>query len=669
MDETTTMCGIALIYRPGEAPLPARAIQRMTRALAHRGPDAHATLVRGPVALGHTRLSIVDIAGGAQPMVSDDARFAIVFNGEIYNYRELRRALEAEGVRFRSESDTEVILHLYRRDGAACVNQLRGMFAFAIHDARERRLFIARDRVGIKPLFYHWDGHTLLAASEMKALFASGFVDAKLSTHAIRSYFAYQFAVTPHTPFSGIVELPPGHHLTLAASGEPKLHQYWDLEFPRDGEYETLDEAVWTKRFATALEDAVASHTIGEVPIGAYLSAGIDSSALTWLLTRNYKATPQTYSIRFTDSDLDESAAYRNIAEHLHVPNSDIPLGGNGTRGYVNELVDAMYFLEQPQRMALDVPYFLLSGLVRQSNHKVVYTGDGADEILAGYDHYRQDYMRLWASGVRDPELRSLLYFTQYARDFSEPYVQLLHSLHASENQRRVVDRFGCYPVWYDFWQITAECMPGLFNPDVEHELARDDSLDELAAAMKPRVEGRHRVNQSLYIETKTRLPGWILWRSDRMSMAHGVEARVPFLDHPLVELAARIPPDLKLRGMNEKFLLKKISMPHLPKHPWDYKKKAFYTPIREWFFTPAQQEQLDRYLGADALRSCGLFNPARVQELRARITAAPAPANMNDYYRLMQLEWIMMLVLTTQIMHDQYVLRSGDCFQFSGVE
>jgi asparagine synthase (glutamine-hydrolysing) len=240
----------------------------------------------------------------------------------------------------------------------------------------------------------------------------------------------------------------------------------------------------------------------------------------------------------------------------------------------------------------------------------------------------------------------------------------MLHTLHSGENQRRVVDRFGCYPVWYDFWQITAECMPGLFNADLEPELARDESMDALAAAMKPRLEGRHRVNQSLYIETKTRLPGWILRRSDRMSMAHGVEARVPFLDHPLVELAARMPPDLKLRGMNEKYLLKKISMPHLPQHPSNYKKKAFYTPIREWFFTPAQQEQLEPYLGTEALRSAGLFNPARVAELRQRIAAARAPADMNDYYRLMQLEWIMLLVLTVQIMHDQFVLRRGGCFR-----
>ncbi len=663
------MCGIALLFQAGGSSVVSGAIERMTRALTHRGPDAHATLVRGDAALGHTRLSIVDIAGGAQPMVSDDGRYAIVFNGEIYNYQELRKALEASGARFRTRSDTEVILQLYRRDGAKCVDALRGMFAFAIHDQQERRVFLARDRVGIKPFFYHWDGRTLIAASEMKALFASGLVRASLAPRSIRSYFTYQFAVTPHTPFSDVLELPPGHTLTLESGGSPRLHAYWDISFPREGEYETLDEVYWTTQFENALHDAVASHTIGEVPIGAYLSAGIDSSALTWLLAQHRADKPQTFSIHFTDNDLDESSMYRAIAKHLDVPNREVELSGNGSPGYVSTLADAMYHLEQPQRMALDVPYFLLSDLVQKANHKVVYTGDGADEILAGYDHYRQDYMRLWAGDIQDAQLRSLLYFTQYTRDFSEPYVKLLHSLHDRDHQRRVTDRFGCYPVWYDFWQITAEFMPGLFNPELEDDLAHDDALDELAATMKPHVEGRHRVNQSLYIETKTRLPGWILWRSDRMSMAHGVEARVPFLDHPLIELAARIPPDLKLNGMNEKYLLKKISLPHLPKHPWDYKKKAFYTPIREWFFTPDQQEQLERYLSADALSACGLFNPTRVNELRGRLAATAAPTNMNDYYRAMQLEWVMMLVLTTQILHDQFVLRNSHCYKPDNTE
>ena len=241
--------------------------------------------------------------------------------------------------------------------------------------------------------------------------------------------------------------------------------------------------------------------------------------------------------------------------------------------------------------------------------------------------------------------------------------MQLLFAQHAPEHQQQVIDRYGCYPAWHDFWKITEDQLPGLFNPDFEQAATATDPMSELAAAMKPQVEGRHRVNQSLYVETKTRLPGWILWRSDRMSMAHGVEARVPFLDHPLVELTARIPPDLKLRGMDEKYLLKKIALPHLPAHPWQFKKKAFYTPIREWFFTPAQQELLDTYLSKQALLEAGVFDPTHVQALRARIVQAKAPTDMNSYYALMKLEWIMMLVLTVQMLHTQFIKKRGACF------
>jgi asparagine synthetase B (glutamine-hydrolysing) len=239
----------------------------------------------------------------------------------------------------------------------------------------------------------------------------------------------------------------------------------------------------------------------------------------------------------------------------------------------------------------------------------------------------------------------------------------MLYQLHDRAKQQRVTQRFGTYPVWYDFWQITADMMPGLFTSDFEQRSRASDAMGVLAEEMKPQLAGRHRINQSLYIETKTRLPGWILWRSDRMSMSHGVEARVPFLDHPLIELAARVPPDLKLRGMNEKYILKKVAMPHLPSHPWQFKKKAFYTPIREWLFTPAQNEKLEPYLGADAIRDAGIFNVARVNELRARILATKTPNNMNDYHHLMKLEWIMTLVLTIQMLHRQYVRKEGACF------
>jgi asparagine synthase (glutamine-hydrolysing) len=657
------MCGISLIYSiRGTTPETAR-LERMNRALLHRGPDAQAVLCRGAAGLGHTRLSIVDVAGGAQPMPAPDGQWAIVFNGEIYNYRELRAALEADGVRFVTHSDTEVVLHLVMRDRERAPLRLRGMFAYAVHCAGDDTVYVARDRLGIKPLFYALADGVLVAASECKALFASGLVEPKLDAQSVRNYFTYQFAVPPFTVFEGVLELQPGHQMVLSKNAEPRIFRYWDLEFPREDEYESDDEDYWEEKFGAALHDAAASHTIGDVPIGAYLSGGIDSATTTWLMTQHYDRPVQSFSIHFTNASMDESPIYRNIAAHLRVANAELSMHDERPEGFLRELEQCVYHLEQPQRMAVDIPHFLLSDLVRRKNYKVVYTGDGADEILAGYDCYRQDMMRIWGNAILDPAMRRVQYMEQYTRDFSPEFVRLLWRLHEPAAQRRTIERFGFYPVWFDFWNITADKLPGLFRPDFEQRTANDPQMAGLIADVKPHVEGRDRINQSLYLETRTRLPGWILWKSDRLSMAHSVEARVPFMDHPLVELAARMPPDLKLDGMNEKYLLKKVAQPYLPQHPSQFKKRAFYTPIREWFFTRDRRSELEPYLNRAALEDCAIFDVGQVCKLWEELMATGVPNDGNAYFRMMQREWVLMLVLTVQILHAQFVRKQAPCF------
>lgn len=657
------MCGIALIYHnDGQTP-DSETVARMNRALIHRGPDAHDVLCRGAVGLGHTRLSIVDIAGGAQPMVTPDGQWAIVFNGEIYNYRQLRAELEQQGVEFVTHSDTEVVLHLVQRLGTDAVQRLRGMFAYVAHDLGTDTVLIARDRLGIKPVFYHFDGSTLIAASECKAIFASGLVQPRFDRNSIRNYFTYQFAIAPYTSFEGILELPAGHQLVIAKGGAPRIEQYWNLEFPREGEYESLDEEHWIQKFSAALEEATASHTIGDVPIGSYLSGGIDSSAIAWLLTRTYPDPLQTFSIHFTNPTMDEAPIFRNIAKHLHVANTELTMDDDRPEGYLDDLERCVYHLEQPQRMAVDIPHFLLSGLVREKNYKVVYTGDGADEILGGYDCFRQDMLRISANEITDPLKRRTRYLDEYTHDFSNDFCQLMLELHEPARQKATIEKFGCYPVWFDFWNITADALPGLFTKDFEQATRDNTQMQTQIADMKPHLLGRHRLNQSLYIETKTRLPGWILWKSDRLSMAHSVEARTPFMDHPLVELAARIPPDLKLKGNNEKYILKKVAQPYLPAHPQEFKKRAFYTPIREWFFTEERRGELDRYFSTEALKDSGIFDPARVHGRYKQLLAFGPPEDGHQYYRMMKLEWILMLVLTVQILHAQFVRKQAPCF------
>ena len=655
------MCGIAAVLYHDGTPADAWRARAMHAALRHRGPDAAGVASRGAIALAHARLSIVDREGGSQPMQSDDGRFAITYNGEVYNYLDLRAALATRGAVFRTRSDTEVVLHAYREFGTLAVAKLRGMFAFAIHDRESNELFVARDRLGIKPLYYYNDERVFIVASEMKAIFATGLVQPALNRESIKNYFTYQFAVTPFTPFAGIYELPAAHTLRIAPGGVPRIERYWDVAFPRAGDYESADEGYWTRAFGDALQQAVANHAIGDVDIGAYLSGGIDSCSITRLLA-DIRTPVQTFSIGFDNANYDESPAYRAIAAHIGVPNTELRLSDTRPDGYLADLVQCIYHLEQPQRMAVDIPHFLLSQRVRAQGYKVVYTGDGADEILAGYDCFRQDRMRTDSNGLFRSALRRWRYLRQYTRYFSRDFMKMLLTLHARSAQRQTIDRFGFYPAWHDFWQITRKTSAGIMR---DHDAIDGEAqMDALAATMRSNLVGRDALNQSLYFELRTRLPGWILWKSDRLSMAHGVEARVPFLDHPLVELSARMPPWLKLNGLDEKYVLKRCIAPRLPPQPTAYKKRGFYTPIGAWFFGPERAAGLEPYLGRDALRRADLFDPARVEALQRSVGAGTKPNDMQQHYRLMQREWVLFTVLTTQILHHLYVERTAPTFR-----
>ena len=657
------MCGICLLYHTDGASAQNQDIDRMVKALYHRGPDDQNSLLRGNVALGHTRLSIVDIKGGAQPMLSQDGRYAITFNGEIYNYQLLKNKLEKDKVEFSGHSDTEVILQMFIKYKEACVNYLVGMFSFAIHDKQTGQLFVARDRLGIKPLFYHWNDKTLSCASEMKSLFATGKIEVAFDPHSIQNYFIYQSSVPPHTPFKSVYELLPGYTLTISPGGKPKLQQYWDLEFPEAGDYEELEEFAWCERFAEGLHEATQSHLIGEVPIGAYLSGGIDSATTSFLLSEYYSDQVQTFTMKFKNPQSDESQISSSIAAHLNLANKEVVLDDDRPGGFMDVLEQALYHVEQPQRMALDVPLHLLSKMVKESNYKVVYTGDGADEILGGYDCYRQDSIRVWGNEINEEEARKHYYLNDYKENFSDDFMRMLMHLHEPERQAKIIEKFGCYPAWHDYWHILDDKMPGLFTESFDSELKNNTQMDVLAEKMKPHVEGLDPLNQSLYIETKTRLPSWILWKTDRMTMAHGVEARLPFMDHKLVELAARIPPWLKLNGMEEKYILRKLLMPNLPAHPYNFKKRAFYTPIREWFFSSNHQALSDVYLSEAALSEAGIFNPQRVKELLDKLLSAGEANDYNAGYRIMKLEWVLLSVLSIQILHRLFIKRTAPCF------
>ncbi len=652
------MCGLNVIYRNDNRAPTMGCMKRMNYALSHRGPDGDGIYIRPGIALGHTRLSVIDVDNGQQPMSSDDEQFTIVYNGELYNYRTLRKDLLSRGVIFKTRSDTEVVLMLYRLYGADCVNKMRGMFSFVVYEKNSGKLFLARDRLGIKPLFYHWTGSTLIAASEIKAIFASGYVEAKLNKASIINYFTYQFSITPNTPYESIFELSPGYCMTISHRGDPVLFQYWDVEFPKHGDYETDREDYWLDAFESALDDSVKSHAVSDVEIGSYLSGGIDSCTITELLSKNTSTRMKTFSIGFDSDEHDESDAYRRVAEYLGVENNEIKFSMDGD--YLNKLKESLYHLEQPQRMSVDVPHFELSKLVSDNNCKVVCTGDGADEILAGYDCYRQDAMRTNSNGLFNQLWRRKKYPKEYTEYFASDHMELLLSLHKRRKQYKTIENYGFYPVWFDFWQITGTSLSDLFLPEVVSGSNNQKQMDELVSTVKPNIKNLHPLNQSLYLETKTRLPGWILWKCDRLSMAHGVEARVPFLDHKLVELTAKMPPNYKLMGMNEKYILKRMMKNRLPNVSHHYKKRGFYTPIRQWFFTARQKPYIDKYISTEALNRSEIFNPVTVRDIYNKLLDMSKPGDMNSYYRCMRMEWVLLTVLSVQILYNLFVQEQG---------
>jgi len=658
------MCGICLIYQQPGNQDGLQAINAMVDSLTHRGPDQQSHRLFNHVALGHTRLSIVDIKAGGQPMSSKDGEYHIVYNGELYNYRELKSELQKSGYQFQTDSDTEVVVAMYSVFGEDCLSRLQGMFAFAIYHQADGSLFLARDRMGIKPLFYHWDGENFIAASEVKALFASERVTPRFNLHSIQNYLFYQFNISPYTLFESVLELPPGHCLSLSPNQAPRLKAYWDLQLPREGEYESDDEEYWMDEFENAMHSAAASHAIGELPIGAYLSGGIDSATTTYLLKNANQAALDSFTIQFANPDFDESGIAAEIAAHVGVDNHVLHMPYGDDHDYLQDFVDALYHLEQVQRMAVDIPHFLLSDFARARDYKVVYTGDGADEILAGYDCFRQNFIRIWGNEFGYGEERWAYYLKEFNSFLSEDYLRMLFELHQQQAQQKTRDFFGFYPSWYDFWQILAQYQDGLFSDDFVRANRDNQQMRELLQNMSGKLDGLHRLNKSLYMEAKTRLPGWILWKSDRLSMAHGLEVRVPFMDNRVVDVAARMPPDLKLNGMEEKFILKQLMWPHLPEHPYAYKKRAFYSPIREWLFTEKNRERIENYIQGEAVVDAGVFNPERVKQLWQQMMDSDMPQNMDQWYQMMRLEWVLMIVLSVQILHNCFINKSGRAFR-----
>ncbi len=633
------MCGICgIFYSNRDWRVPANVLADMNRRMVHRGPDDEGFFVEENVGLAMRRLSIIDLQTGHQPIANENHDIWIVFNGEIYNHADLRRELEAKGHHYRSRSDTETIVHLYEEYGRDCVKHLRGMFAFVIWDRQRRTLFAARDRLGIKPLYYRWDGNAFLFGSEIKAILGYPGVKAEFNRGTLAEYLAFGYITGPETMFADIRKLMPGHTLEVSERGDLNIEQYWDLSLevdpdPRPREY-------YVKTYRELLEAAVGSHLMSDVPLGMFLSGGLDSSAVAALATRIRRDQIKTFAVGYGsagagEEPFSELSYARQVAKHIGSDHHEVRLS---REEFFRNLPRLIWHEDEPIAWPSSVSLFSVAQLAKH-HVTVVLTGEGSDETLAGYTRYawtllnsRMDaaYRAVTTRGVRRTVRRAL--------DASPLGASLDRKL---RHTFLVRDGESWPSFYYDNFlsAFSAAEQAELLTPDTL-AAAGDAYAGSMAVWQQTQGDLLHRM---LYSDMHSYLIE-LLMKQDQMSMAASVESRVPFLDHELVEFTARIPAKYSIAGLAGKFILKQAVADLLPKSGIYRKKMGFPTPWEYWLAGP-QLDALERMLLARRTMERGLFRPAVMSRIFAEHRSQKCD-HSNRIWRLLNLEvWLRVVV------------------------
>jgi len=641
------MCGIAGTLNLDARPAASSAVEAMLRTLTHRGPDDGGMRVEGACVLGHRRLSIIDIQGGHQPMTNEDGSLWITFNGEIFNYIELRAWLEPRGHRFATQSDTEVILHLYEEKGERCVDDLNGQWAFAIWDSRRRRLFLSRDRLGVRPIYYAFAGRDFLFASEMKALCTHPGVGRDIDLKTLDQILTFWAPIAPRTILRQVSELPPGHSMLIEATGDYRMTRYWHPDY--ESAPEPVNEERCAEELLELLVDATRIRLRSDVPVGAYLSGGIDSSVITAIVKSIAKDRLRSFSVTFGDAEYDESAYQDEVVELLKTDHSRVHCSSSDI-GRVFQ--DVVWHTERPIVRTAPAPLYLLSRLVRESGYKVVLTGEGADEMLGGYDIFKEAKIRaFWAAqpeSSRRPQLLKRLYpYLPNVQSQPDAFLRGFFRIGASSS--------NCFFSHLPRWELTSK-LKLLYSDRVRSELEGYDVYDELTATLPARFASWDGFSRAQYLETAILLPGYILSsQGDRVAMAHSVEGRFPFLDHRVVQFASTLPPRLKMKVLNEKYILKRAAGHLIPQSVRHRPKQPYRAPEASSFVTPDKQGRLPEYveslLSAARVKEDGIFNPAAVSQLLAKTRAGKA-SGVRDNMAFVS-------VLSTQLVIDKFMRNS----------
>ena len=616
------MCGIAgFVGRPsGEDAR--ETLQRMIGTLQHRGPDGFGFHDEGAVGLAHARLSIIDLATGDQPIYNADRSVCTVFNGEIFNYLELRAELVAQGHRFYTQSDTEVIVHLYERHGDDFIDHLNGQFAIALWDSRRRRLVLARDRAGIRPLFHANVRGRIWFASEAKALLAVLPECAAIDPLGLAQALTYWAPVDPDTVYRGISSVPPGHVLAIEEDGTQTLRQYWDWTFPVHGTppaFASIEQA--TRELKDLLVDAVRLQLRSDVPVGAYLSGGLDSSGLVALVREYTQAPVRTFSLTFEDAEFDESTQQQEMVRHLGTQHSTLKC----TKRDIGEAFPRfMRHVETPVLRTAGAPLMLLSGMVREQGYKVVLSGEGADEVFGGYDLFKEAKVRRFWSKQPESKLRPLLLGRLYGYLENSPvrnpaFAQSFFGQGMQHLQRPV---FAHAPRW-----STSQRALNFLSPAMREQIAGFQPLDFYEARLPDGIGHWSPLSRDQYVEAKSLLAGYLLSaQGDRVAMANSVEGRVPYLDHRLIEFASRLPPQWKIRGLTEKHILRLALKDLLPGKIATRTKQPYRAPDSQSFFVDGKPlDYVAELLSPDSLRKAGYFDPMAVAGLFEKCRAGRA--------------------------------------------
>lgn len=617
------ICGEIDFYNKGIRPEP---VKRMCDVLAHRGPDDQGmVLIRGnqyfeikepseltscrngfEVALGHRRLSIIDLSKAAhQPMCNENGSVWIVFNGEIYNFQDLRKGLEKNGHLFKSHSDTEVILHAYEEWDVDCLNRFRGMFAFAIWDSNLNRLFLARDRLGEKPLVYFHKNGRFIFASEIKAILQAPGIERKVNLYALHHYLTYQYVPSPDTIFEGMKKLPPAHYLLYDYSGNMSIEQYWKLNFtPIQNTYDDLSELC--DRIRTKLEESVKLRLISDVPVGAFLSGGVDSSLIVGMMAKLSGKPVKTFSIGFEEKDFDELSYAKLVSDHFATEHHEFVVRPNA----MEILPRLIWHYNEPFADSSAIPTYYVAN-VTKNYVKVVLTGDAGDENFAGYQRY---LLNKWVSLlIRIPEKLRKGLMLSFLRVISSLHwkekvlnrlVDFLESL-SDDQARNYIEQIKIF---------NAKEKEDLYTEDFCKNLGNVNPLDFILKKFEE-VETDDLLGKLLYVDINSYLPEDLLVKMDIATMANSLEARVPFLDHELMEFVAGIPSHLKLKGSMTKFILKKTFSNLLPRAILKRKKMGFAVPISRWFRKELKGYVYEILLDRKALNR-GYFRERAIQRL-----------------------------------------------------